>query len=133
MYLFIYFFAAYTDNELDVPYLMEEADAKAEAEAQVAELADELGRTKELCQEIEQEAMARQVDLENQLGDIKKERDELLARMEKVENEYSTIRRTQTSKEQEAKKRQSYLEEKIKELEIEKLKLTSGSSSMVST
>ena len=67
------------------------------------------------------------------MGDIKKERDELLARMEKVENEYSTIRRTQTSKEQEAKKRQSYLEEKIKELEIEKLKLTSGSSSMVST
>ena len=50
-------FTAYTDNELDVPFLMEEADAKADAEAQVAELADELGRTKELYQELEQEAM----------------------------------------------------------------------------
>ena len=53
------FFTAYTDNELDVPFLMEEADAKADAEAQVAELADELGRTKELYQELEQEAMVK--------------------------------------------------------------------------
>ena len=34
---------------------MEEADAKGDAEAQVAELVDELGRTKELYQELEQE------------------------------------------------------------------------------
>ena len=77
---------------------------------------------------------ARQVDLENQLGDIKKERDELLAKYEKVENEYSTIRRTHSSKEQEAKKRQSYLEDEIRKMKVEneKLKLVgSGSSSMV--
>ena len=77
---------------------------------------------------------ARQVDLENQLGDIRKERDELLAKYEKVENEYSTIRRTHSSKEQEAKKRQSYLEDEIRKMKVEneKLKLVgSGSSSMV--
>ena len=68
------------------------------------------------------------------MGDIKKERDELLAKYEKVENEYSTIRRTHSSKEQEAKKRQSYLEDEIRKMKVEneKLKLVgSGSSSMV--
>ena len=38
---------------------MEEADAKAEAEANNAELIDELGRYKEAYQEAEQEAMVR--------------------------------------------------------------------------
>ena len=38
---------------------MEEADAKAEAEANNAELVDELGRYKEAYQELEQEAMVR--------------------------------------------------------------------------
>ena len=75
----------------------------------------------------------RQVDLENQLGDIKKERDDLKAKYEKVGNDYETLRRTQTSKEEDAKKRHSRLEEKIRELETEKLRLTSGSSSMVNT
>ena len=68
------------------------------------------------------------------MGDIRKERDELLAKYEKVENEYSTIRRTHSSKEQEAKKRQSYLEDEIRKMKVEneKLKLVgSGSSSMV--
>ena len=56
---YLFCFPAYTDNELDVPYLMEEADAKAEAEANNAELVDELGRYKEAYQELEQEAMVR--------------------------------------------------------------------------
>ena len=38
---------------------MEEADAKAEAEAKNAELVDELGRYKDAYQELEQEAMVR--------------------------------------------------------------------------
>ena len=54
----------------------------------------------------------RQVDLENQLGDIKKERDDLKAKYEKVGNDYETLRRTQTSKEEDAKKRHSRLEER---------------------
>ena len=65
------------------------------------------------------------------MGDIKKERDDLKAKYEKVGNDYETLRRTQTSKEEDAKKRHSRLEEKIRELETEKLRLTSGSSSMV--
>ena len=47
---------------MDVPYLMEEADAKAEAEANNAELVDELGRYKDAYQELEQEAMVRFLD-----------------------------------------------------------------------
>ncbi len=109
---------------------MEEAEAKNEALEKVAELEDELGRTKELLQDLQHEAMARQVDLENQLADVKKERDELVHKSQKVENEYSTLKRTVTTKEEESKRRQSFLEEKIKELEM---KLTSGSSSMVSS
>ena len=68
------------------------------------------------------------------MGDLRKERDELLAKYEKVDIEYSTIRRTHSSKEQEAKKRQSYLEDEIRKMKVEneKLKLVgSGSSSMV--
>ena len=38
---------------------MEEANAKAEAEANNAELVEELGRYKEAYQELEQEAMVR--------------------------------------------------------------------------
>ena len=38
---------------------MEEANAKAEAEANNAELVEELGRYKEAYQELEQETMAR--------------------------------------------------------------------------
>ena len=113
---------------------MEEAEAKGEALERVAELEDELGRTKELLQELEHDSMVRQVSLENQLAEVKKDRDELVQKSQKVENEYSTLRRTVTTKEEESKRRQSYLEEKIKELEAEKVKFqTSGSSSMVSS
>ena len=104
---------------------MEDAEAKEEAETKVADLEDLLGRTREQLQEVEQAAYLRQVELENHLEDIKKERDELKQRSAKVENEYSTLRRTVTSKEEESKRRQSYLEETIKDLE---LKLKSGST-----
>lgn len=129
------FFSAYTDNEFDVAVLMEEAETKADALERMAELEDELGRTKELYQELEHEAMVRQVDLENQLADVRRERDELLQRHQKVESEYSTLRKTITTKEEDSKRRQSYLEEKIRELEAEKVKLhaSSGSSSLVSS
>jgi hypothetical protein len=40
-----------------------------------------------------------------------------------VETEYSTLRKTLSSKEEDSKRRQSYLEEKIKELEAERSKL----------
>lgn len=46
-------FSAYTDNEFDVAGLMEEADLKAQAEEQVNNLEDEVGRLKERIQELE--------------------------------------------------------------------------------
>ena len=57
------------------------------------DLEDELGRVKERLQEVEHEAMVRQVDLENQLADLRKDRDSLQAKSQKVETEYSTLRR----------------------------------------
>ena len=48
-----------------------------------------------------------------------------------VENEYSTLRKTFSSKEEDSKRRQSYLEEKIKELEAERSKLMTGARTSV--
>ena len=114
---------------------MEEAETKNDALDKVAELEDELGRTKEQLQETEHAAYTRQVDLENQLMDVRKERDDLKQRSQKVENEYSTLRRNFSSKEEESRKRQSFLEAKIQELEADKLRLasTGSTSSLVSS
>ena len=76
--------SAYIDNEFDVAVLMEEADTKAAAVEQVHDLEEELGRVNELLQELEVEAMASQVDLENQLEDVKRERDSLLEKSQQV-------------------------------------------------
>ena len=86
-------FTAYTDNELDVSYLMEQAERLDEVLDRNVDLEDELGRVKERLQEVEHEAMVRQVDLENQLADLRKDRDSLQAKSQKVETEYSTLRR----------------------------------------
>lgn len=126
-------FLAYIDNELDVAFFMEESETKADAMDRVTDLEDELGRTKELLQDFEHESMVRQVDLENQLSDIKHDRDQLVQRSQTVENEYSTLRRTLTSKEEDSKRRFSFLEDKIKGLEADKVKLVSEGSSLVSS
>ena len=97
-------FTAYTDNELDVSYLMEQAERLDEVLDRNVDLEDELGRVKERLQEVEHEAMVRQVDLENQLADMRKDRDSLQAKSQKVETEYSTLRRTLTSKEEDSTK-----------------------------
>ena len=72
---------------------MEQAERLDEVLDRSVDLEDELGRVKERLQEVEHEAMVRQVDLENQLADLRKDRDSLQAKSQKVETEYSTLRR----------------------------------------
>ena len=57
-----------------------------------------------------------QVQFENHVEELKAERDNLLKTQQKVESENSTLRRDLSSKEQDSKKRQSTLEERIREL-----------------
>ena len=109
--------SAYVDNEFDIAVLMEEAEEKAAAMERVADLEDEVGRLNETMQELEVNAMATQVQFENQIEELRGERDKLLQNQQKVESENSTLRRDLSSREQDSKKRQSTLEERIRELE----------------
>ena len=68
--------------------LVEDAEAKTDAEDKNAELADELAHYKEIQEQLEEEAMLRQFDVESRLEDVTKERDEL---MKVVENELPEI------------------------------------------
>ena len=63
---------------------MEQAERLDEVLDRNVDLEDELGRVKERLQEVEHEAMVRQVDLENQLADLRKDRDSLQAKSQKV-------------------------------------------------
>ena len=115
--------SAYVDNEFDIAVLMEEAEEKVAAMERVADLEDELGRLNETMQELEVDAMAKQVahsrtrasftvsficsvhpqvEFENQVEELRAERDKLLETHQKVESENSTLRRDLTSKEQES-------------------------------
>ena len=117
--------SAYVDNEFDIAVLMEEAEEKVAAMERVADLEDELGRLNETMQELEVDAMAKQVvhsrihsfnsfimsficaihpqvEFENQVEELKAERDKLLETHQKVESENSTLRRDLSSKEQES-------------------------------
>eukprot|EP00094_Tigriopus_californicus_P001997 TCALIF_01924-PB protein Name:"Similar to CG32138 Formin-like protein CG32138 (Drosophila melanogaster)" AED:0.27 eAED:0.27 QI:0/0.5/0.14/1/0.5/0.42/7/0/998 len=118
--------SAYLDNEFDVSALMEEADTKNAALERVHDLEEELGRLNELLQELESEAMSKQVELENEIHDLTRERDLLLEKSQQVESDYSTLRKTMSTKEEDSKRRQSLLEERIKSLEAEKSTLSSS-------
>ena len=55
--------SAYVDNEFDIAVLMEEAEEKVAAMERVADLEDEIGRLNETMQELEVDAMAKQVHI----------------------------------------------------------------------
>ena len=62
--------SAYVDNEFDIAVLMEEAEEKVAAMERVADLEDELGRLNETMQELEVDAMAKQVAHSPRILDI---------------------------------------------------------------
>ena len=55
--------SAYVDNEFDISVLMEEAEEKVAAMERVADLEDEIGRLNETMQELEVDAMTKQVNI----------------------------------------------------------------------
>merc|ERR1719277_2012027 len=120
---------AYVDNVVDVHDLMEEAETKQAAIDQVADLEEELSRVTERLAETEADAMSRQVAYENRVEDLQRELMHLNQEKQVVEVEYSTLKKTVLSKEEEVKRRQSMVEMKIKDLESENDKLKTASNS----
>ncbi|CAG0882629.1 unnamed protein product [Darwinula stevensoni] len=109
--------AAYLDNQFDVGALMEDSMTKTAALEKVSELEEELARTKDHLQELENEHIAKMVEVESQLAEVTADRDNLLQVKMQISEEISTLKRTATMKEEESKHRQSLLESKIAELE----------------
>merc|ERR1719422_2013252 len=124
---------AYVDNVVDVHDLMEEAETKQAAIDQVADLEEELSRVTERLAETEADAMSRQVAYENRVEDLQRELMHLNQEKQVVEVEYSTLKKTVLSKEEEVKRRQSMMEMKIKDLESENDKLKTASNSSINT
>ena len=77
--------------------------------------------------------MAKQVEFENEVDQLKRERDQILEKQQHTESQYSTLRKTMTNNEEDSRRRQSLLEEKIRELETERTKLVNGSASSLSS
>merc|ERR1711892_176383 len=125
--------SAYVDNEFDVAALMEDAETKQAALDQVADLEEELGRVSERLTDTEAEAMSQQINYENTIEELQREINQLAQIKQEVESEYSTLKRTVENKEEEGKRRQSMLEVRIKELEIERDKLKTASNSSLSS
>merc|ERR1712106_923588 len=81
----------------------------------------------------EAEAMSQQINYENTIEELQREINQLAQIKQEVESEYSTLKRTVENKEEEGKRRQSMLEVRIKELEIERDKLKTASNSSLSS
>ncbi|KAK8758375.1 hypothetical protein V5799_003996 [Amblyomma americanum] len=116
--------SAYLDNVFDVHALMEDSETKSAAIDRVAELEAQISRAHEL----ENEMMAKLVELETQLQLLDKENRELLESQKQTSEELNTLRRAVSEKEEEKRQRESFLEGKIQELESLTGTLPRGSS-----
>ncbi|KAM7302953.1 formin-like protein isoform X2 [Ixodes scapularis] len=105
--------SAYLDNVFDVQALMEDSETKSAALEQVAELEEQISRSHEL----ENETMAKLVELETQLELLYKENQELSEFRQQADEELNTLRKAVSQKEEEKRQRESFLEGKIQELE----------------
>merc|ERR1719450_2049440 len=100
---------------------------------ELADLEEELSRVTERLAETEADAMSRQVAYENRVEDLQRELMHLNQEKQVVEVEYSTLKKSVLSKEEEVKRRQSMMEMKIKDLESENDKLKTASNSSINT
>ena len=76
--------SAYLDNVFDVGALMEDSMTKAVYIERAEELESELAQAQEEMQEVEAEAMHKVCDLEQTVAEVRRERDELLEKMQQV-------------------------------------------------
>ncbi|KAK8403020.1 hypothetical protein O3P69_000924 [Scylla paramamosain] len=109
--------SAYLDNVFDVAALMEDSETKTAALERVAELEDELALMAEKISEMEAESLAKMVELEGELVELRKQKEDLENMNSKVQEEVSTLRREVSQKSEESRQRQSLLEKQIQELE----------------
>ncbi|KAJ8314369.1 hypothetical protein KUTeg_008930 [Tegillarca granosa] len=71
----------------------------------------------ERLQEVEDEAMAKTVEMEKQLSEVNQELEELRQALKETENEMNTLRKTVNEKDEESRKQQNMLDAKLLELE----------------
>ncbi|KAL1417465.1 hypothetical protein MTO96_000564 [Rhipicephalus appendiculatus] len=116
--------SAYLDNVFDVHALMEDSETKSAAIDRVTELEAQISRAHEL----ENEMMAKLVELETQLQILDKENRELIESQKQTSEELNTLRKAVSEKEEEKRQRESFLEGKIQELESLTGTLPRGSS-----
>jgi hypothetical protein len=109
--------AAYLDNEFDVAALMEDSIARGAALEKVADMQDELARTNEELSHLENEHILKMVELETQLAEVRREKEELLQTKNSIAEEVSTLRRAVTQKEEESRQNRSLFEQQITEIE----------------
>ncbi|XP_028966410.1 formin-like protein [Galendromus occidentalis] len=119
--------SAYWDNFFDVHSLMEDSETKAIALDRVAELEHLISRS----HEIENELMAKLVDLETENVNVRRENEDLLTLREKSTEEINTLRKKIHDKDKEYTKRQSVLESKLQQLENGSISGGSSTSSPV--
>ncbi|KAK4311569.1 hypothetical protein Pmani_016931 [Petrolisthes manimaculis] len=109
--------SAYLDNVFDVAALMEDSETKTAALERVAELEDELAHMSERMSEMEAESLAKMVELEGEVVELRRQKEDLENVHTQVQEEVSTLRREANMKSEESRQRQSMLEKQIIELE----------------
>lgn len=109
--------SAYLDNVFDVAALMEDSEQKSSYMDHNSELVEQLSRSHEQYRELENELMAKLVELETDYESLRRENEELAEHRLRTDEELNTLRRAVTQKEEESKHRQSLLDAKIQELE----------------
>uniref|UniRef100_A0A3Q4HF51 Formin-like 2a n=1 Tax=Neolamprologus brichardi TaxID=32507 RepID=A0A3Q4HF51_NEOBR len=107
---------AYLDNVFDVGALLEDAETKNAALERVEELEENISHMTEKLQDMENEAMAKIVELEKQLMQRNKELESIREVYKDASSQVHSLRQMLKEKD-EAIQRQSKLEKKIHELE----------------
>ncbi|XP_047741533.1 formin-like protein [Hyalella azteca] len=108
---------AYLDNVFDVAALMEDSETKTAALERLHDTEEELAHTIERLRESEASWLAKSVELESELEELKRANQELRETNNQVLAEVTTLRRTATQREEENRQQQSKLEYKIQHLE----------------
>ncbi|CAH1788909.1 unnamed protein product [Owenia fusiformis] len=108
---------AYVDNMIDVATLLEDSDTKNAALEHVAELEEALSHANDQMAELEDETMAKIVELEQQLTEKIEEASKLSELTELQQEEMNTLRKTITEKDEETLKRDQVLQQKMSELD----------------
>lgn len=110
--------SAYLDNMFDVATLMEDSETKNAALERVNELEEDLSRTIDRLNSVEQEMLFKVGDRDAEIARLRLERDELLGKLQIYEEEVSNLKAFVRKLEQDTKNRESMI------IEMENLQKT---------